>query len=50
MHSEGVGGKVWARHKSQKANETPFLIAVLESMRNTPPAPDVDLENEEDDE
>ena len=50
MHSEGACGKVWARCKSQKANETPFLIAALESMRNMPPALDVDLENDEDDE
>ena len=50
MHSEGVGGKVWARFKSQKSNEMLFLIAALESMRNIPPAPEVDLENDEDDE
>ena len=50
MHSEGAGGKVWARFKSQKANEMPFLIAALESMRSTPPAPEVDLERDKDDE
>ena len=50
MHSEGAGGKAWARLKSQKANEMPFLVAALESMRSMPPAPEVDLENDEDDE
>ena len=46
MHCDGIGGKLWARHRSQLANDNLRLLEALNSMKIAPTLLDDDADSD----